>query len=110
LRLPGSPGSLFFDFRNLLMLEIPMRKLALIATFALAACGGSETVNNSAVAEEASATEIGAANDATAIDAATGQAANMAADVDYTFNEGDSNVVGDNAVNRSGNTADNSAD
>jgi hypothetical protein len=64
-----------------------MRKLILIASLALASCGGNQQANNSAVAEESSAADIGPVNDTTAIDAATGEAANIAADVNYTFNE-----------------------
>jgi hypothetical protein len=79
-----------------------MRKLILIAALGLAACGGSETANNAAVSEEMSAADIGPVNDATAIDAATGEAANMAADVNYTFNEEAMNAV---ANNGSGNNA-----
>jgi hypothetical protein len=75
-----------------------MRKLILIAALALAACGGGETANNAAVAEEMSAADIGPVNDATAIDAATGEAANMAADVNYTFNEEAMNAVANNAT------------
>ena len=73
-----------------------MRPLILIAALALASCGGDQTANNAAVAEEAGADEIGAVNDATAIDAATGEAADMAADVNYTFNE--TNETAGNAV------------
>jgi hypothetical protein len=39
------------------------------------------------VTEESEAAGVTAANDTTAIDAVTGQAANMAADVNFTINE-----------------------
>lgn len=64
---------------------------------ALAACGSKKTANQSAVAEENAATETIVTNDVTAIDAATGEAANMAADVNYTFDE--SNLASDNETN-----------
>ena len=75
-----------------------MRRLILIAAFGLAACGGNESANNAAAAEEATAADIGPVNDATAIDAATGEAANMAADVNYTLNEEAMNAVANNAA------------
>ena len=83
-----------------------MRTLILIAALGLAACGGNDTANNTGVADELSANDIGPVNDATAIDAATGEAANMAADVDYTFNEEDMNEVANNAA---GNAAGNNS-
>jgi hypothetical protein len=64
-----------------------MRKLILVASLALASCGGNQQANNTAAAEQSSAADFGPVNDTTAIDAATGEAANMAADVNYTFNE-----------------------
>jgi hypothetical protein len=64
-----------------------MRKLILFSALALASCGGAQQANNAAVSEESGAGDVTAVNDTTAIDAATGQAANMAADVNYTFNE-----------------------
>ena len=79
-----------------------MRTLILIAALALAACGGNEPANNAAAAEELTADDIGPVNDATAIDAATGEAANMAAEVNYTFNEEAMNAV---ATNAAGNNA-----
>lgn len=57
------------------------------ALFALAGCSGHKAANNAAVTEETSAGEAIVTNDVTAIDAATGEAANMAPDVNYTFNE-----------------------
>jgi len=76
-----------------------MRKLLLVATFALASCGGNPVANNAVLSEESGAGEVTAVNDTTAIDAATGEAANMAADVNYTFNEQTTNEVA--ATNRS---------
>jgi hypothetical protein len=73
-----------------------MRRLIFIASLALASCGGGQTANNSAVSEETGAEEIGSLNDTTAIDAATGEAANMAADVNYTFNEEAMNAASNN--------------
>jgi hypothetical protein len=64
-----------------------MRKLILIAAIGLAACSGKQQANNAAVSEESGATQFAPTNDTTAIDAATGEAANMAADVNYSFNE-----------------------
>ena len=76
-----------------------MRRLILIAALGLAACGGNESANNAAAAaEEATAADIGPVNYATAIDAATGEAANMAADVNYTLNEEAMNAVANNAA------------
>jgi len=76
-----------------------MRKLVLLGALALAACGGNQQANNAAVSDESGAGDVTAVNDTTAIDAATGEAANMAADVNYTFNE--------QAANESGNKSDN---
>lgn len=75
-----------------------MRKLILLGALALASCGGNQQANNAAVSDESGAGDVTAVNDTTAIDAATGEAANMAADVNYTFNEA--------ATNESGNTSD----
>lgn len=86
-----------------------MRAFIPIAAVLLASCGGNGTVNNAAVAEDSSADELTAANDATAIDAATGEAANMAADVNYTFNEAELNESANNVTaNTSGTSANNS--
>lgn len=75
-----------------------MRILMLIAALALASCGGNEAANDAAVAEETEAAEVSAVNDITAIDAATGDAANMAADVNYTFNEAEMNELAGNTT------------
>ena len=80
-----------------------MRKLVLIAlAAALAGCGDNEAANNNAVSEETSASDIGPVNDATAIDAATGEAANMAADVNFTVNEAEFNDMASEAANEAG--------
>ena len=61
-----------------------MRMLIVDGALALAACSGNTPANNSAVTDEGAGGEVTAVNDTTAIDAATGEAANMAADVNYT--------------------------
>jgi hypothetical protein len=77
-----------------------MRKLILLGAFALASCGGNQQANNAAVSDETGAGDITAVNDTTAIDAATGEAANMAADVNYTFNEEATNEADNKAAPR----------
>ena len=64
-----------------------MRKFLAFGVLLAAACSGNSTGNNNAVGSESDSSEVTAVNDTTAIDAATGQAANMAADVNYTLNE-----------------------
>jgi len=59
----------------------------IFAALALSACGGKNTADNSAVGEENAADQTIVTNDVTAIDAATGEAANMAPDVNYTLDE-----------------------
>ena len=77
--------------------------LAAGASLAVAACGKDEAAQNAvAVAGNATAESI-ASNDTTAIDAATGEDANMAADVELTADDLD-NLADD------GNAAENSAD
>ena len=82
-----------------------MRRAILIAALALASCGGNGDSNNAAAVDESAGEQVTAVNDVTAIDAATGEAADMAADVNYTFNEIETNETGGNATNT---TADNS--
>lgn len=83
-----------------------MRSLIPVLALALAACGGTEQAANVAtVADEGDANQVTAVNDITAIDAATGEAANMAADVNYML-EDDSNATDGNAA---GNASSNSA-
>ena len=53
--------------------------------FALAACGQDDQANNTVNVDQAVMSDDLVANDVTAIDAVTGEAANMAADVDITF-------------------------
>ena len=65
-----------------------LRALTLIsvATLVLAGCGGNEEqANNTVNIDQAVMSDELAANDVTAIDAVTGDAANMAADVDINF-------------------------
>ena len=64
-----------------------MRKFLAFGALFVAACSGNPATNNSAVSGESDSAGVTALNDTTAIDAATGQAANMAADVNYTVNE-----------------------
>jgi hypothetical protein len=82
-----------------------MRSLILIsaAALALCACGKSDTSENTQNVDQSLGAGNIVANDVTAIDAVTGDAANMAADVDY--NELDNGL--DNASgNASGNAAE----
>jgi hypothetical protein len=76
-----------------------MRTPILILALALASCGSNQAANNAAVSEDSDAGGITAVNDTTAIDAATGEAANMAADVNYTFNEAATNSATNGASN-----------
>ena len=64
-----------------------MRPLILltVAALGLAGCGTGEQANNTVNVDQAVMSEDLAANDVTAIDAVTGDAANMAADVDINF-------------------------
>jgi len=57
--------------------------LAAALTLALAACGKNNQVGQNQNADENMSAESIVANDVTAIDAVTGDAANMAADVNY---------------------------
>ena len=63
-----------------------MRVLVLIssATLALAACGNNDQTDNTQNVDENLSAENIVSNDVTAIDAVTGDAANMATDVDYS--------------------------
>ena len=83
-----------------------MRAIILVAGAALAvsACGKDGTADNAANADQDLATQNIGANDTTAIDAATGDDANMAADVNFTVNETDSDAIASNvgkATNKS---------
>ena len=66
-----------------------MRSLILVAGVALAvsACGKGGTADNTRNVDQDLATQNIGANDTTAIDAATGDDANMAADVNFAVNE-----------------------
>jgi hypothetical protein len=63
-----------------------MRVLILVATaaFALSACGNNDQTDNTQNVDENLTAENIVSNDVTAIDAVTGDDANMAADVDYS--------------------------
>ena len=67
------------------------------AALALAACGNNDQTDNTQNIDENLTAENIVSNDVTAIDAVTGDAANMAADVNYTET--------DNLVGNAGNTA-----
>ena len=76
-----------------------MRALILIASagLTLAACDKSATADNAVNANDDLAAQTISANDTTAIDAVTGDAANMAADVNYTIEQDDNATAEDNA-------------
>ena len=59
--------------------------LLIAATLALAACGNNDQADNTQNVDENLTAENIVSNDVTAIDAVTGDAANMAADVDMNF-------------------------
>ena len=65
-----------------------MRVLILVAgaSLLISACGAENDAGNAVATTDNLAAEAIIANDTTAIDAATGDAANMAADVDYSVN------------------------
>lgn len=73
----------------------------IFAALTLSACGSKNGADNSAVGEENAASQTIVTNDVTAIDAATGEAANMAPDVNYTLDE--NNL--ENGANTSNSTA-----
>jgi len=64
-----------------------MRLTILAAALALAACGNNDESDNTQNVDENLAAESIVANDVTAIDAVTADAANMAGDVDINFTE-----------------------
>ncbi len=73
------------------------------AILALSACNQSESSDNSVQAgRDLTADSIGS-NDTTAIDAATNDAANMAADVEYSINELDNEALEANELTNIGN-------
>ena len=83
-----------------------MRAMIWIAgsALALSGCGDNQATENTLNIDATATAEDIASNDTTAIDAATGDDANMAADVNYILNE-DENAA-DNASDRA-NTAEN---
>jgi hypothetical protein len=85
-----------------------MRALILVAGAALtiSACNNEQpTANTTNVDQDLAAQNI-SANDTTSIDAATGEDANMAADVNYTVNELDTVANDDDSADNA--NADNS--
>lgn len=86
-----------------------MRALILVAGAALAisACNKEQPTANTTNVDEDLAAQNVSANDTTSIDAATGEDANMAADVNFTVNEADNQAGDDNAAdNADANNAD----
>jgi hypothetical protein len=81
----GNSGSLFFWLLALRSF-CPMRAHLLIAALlALSACSKGAQVDNSAQTSDDLTADAIVSNDVTAIDAVTGAAANMAADVDVNY-------------------------
>jgi hypothetical protein len=76
-----------------------MRALILVAGAALtvSACNKNEPIANTTNVDQDLAAQNVSANDTTSIDAATGEDANMAADVNYTVNEADNLANADNS-------------
>src|SRR5438270_429342 len=76
-----------------------MRALILVAgaALAVAACSSNDNANNTMNVDENLTTENIVSNDVTAIDAVTGDAANMAADVDMNFGNLDNGVAAEAA-------------
>lgn len=72
--------------------------LAIAMTLALAGCGKEQATGNTNAFDQAVTAEDFETGDTTAIDAATGAAANMAADVDIT-------AIGNDSGNRSSSTS-----
>ena len=68
------------------------------SSLAVAGCGKNDAADNAAVPGETVTAEDFATNDVTAIDAATGADANMAADVDINAYEPAENGSGDGAA------------
>ena len=71
--------------------------LATGAALAVSACNNDEPTANTLNVDEALAAQNVSANDTTSIDAATGEDANMAADVNYTLNDVENLENADNA-------------
>ena len=72
--------------------------LLIAAAVALSACGNKDQADNTQNVDENLSAESIVSNDVTAIDAVTGDAANMAADVDTNFANPDENA-GDATTN-----------
>jgi hypothetical protein len=87
-----------------------MRALLLIAagSLALVACGRNDTTANAVGADQNLTADDITANDTTAIDAATGDDANMAADSSAML-ANDANLDANDADNSADNASDNSA-
>ena len=81
--------------------------LATAAALTISACNNEQPVANTTNVDEDLAAQNISANDTTSIDAATGEDANMAADVNFTLNDAD-NLAGndDSAGNASANNSD----
>ena len=86
--------------------------LAACAALALAACRNNDQTDNTANIDENLSAQNIVSNDVTAIDAVTGDAANMAADVDVNFTEdqpldngSDQSAPAKTSANRSHSTA-----
>jgi len=75
--------------------------LALAGALALAACGSKQAAEEQTGVEEDINVVTAQGNDVTAIDAATGDDANMAADVEFTLN--DSGNLGNEADDEASN-------
>jgi hypothetical protein len=93
------PAASFFarwSFRNMRALTLALA----LSSLALTGCGKKQAEGNSSAPDDVSSAQEVTTNDTTSIDAATGAAANMAADVD--INESDNADSGDTrATNRS---------
>ena len=86
-----------------------MRALVLVAGAALAisGCGSDQAADNVTNVDSDLVAQNIAANDTTGIDAATGDDANMAADVNFTVDNVDNQAGGNNpADNATGNESD----
>lgn len=81
------------------------------SSLALSGCGKKQATGNTSAVDQAVSAEDFAANDATAIDAATGSDANMAADVDINLveNTGDAGAATNASRSKTRSTASNSA-
>jgi hypothetical protein len=71
--------------------------LLIAAALALSACGSKDQKDNNQNVDENLTAENIVSNDVTAIDAVTGDAANMAADVDMNFGNLEENGTGNTA-------------